>query len=60
MLLWIYFFGEINDEFNGPYCLFSLGIQEVLSVQTILPWHMHQKDVHTGCYTYDANFFLNK
>ena len=48
MLLWIYFFGEINDEFNGPHCLFALGIQEVLSVQTILPWHMHQKDVHTG------------
>ena len=48
MLLWIYFFGEINDEFNGPHCLFSLGIQEVLSVQTILPWHMHQKDIHTG------------
>lgn len=48
MLLWIYFFGEINDEFNGLHCLFSLGIQEVLSVQTILSWHMNQKDVHTG------------
>ena len=48
MLLWIYFFGEINDEVKGPYCLFSLCIQEVLSVQTILPWHMHQEDVHTG------------
>ena len=49
MLLWIYFFGDINDEFNGPYCLFALGIQEVLSMlKQSYPGICIKKIFHTG------------